>query len=167
MSATPHLLKSVERPVSRLSKRITWKPRAASPWNSESGQMVSCAPRPMTSNRAGSLLLPAVSYSISMPFALTLATLALRPMQFIAHGSSPWAGEHSRQPAHRRNGGSDGRLPRGIGGTGMVCNRRPQAGILDVAPKHLEAEASVGPPEKIDAAVVLGILDALQDNPRL
>ena len=47
MSATPHLPKSVERPLSRLSKRITWKPRAARPLNSESGQMVSCAPRPM------------------------------------------------------------------------------------------------------------------------
>src|SRR6185437_12088920 len=36
--------------------------------------MVSCAPKPITSSNAGSLLLPVASYSISMPFALTRAT---------------------------------------------------------------------------------------------
>ena len=48
----------------------------------------------------------------------------------------------------------------------MVRNRRPEAGILDVPAKCLEAEAAVGPPEQVDAAIVLGILDALEDEPR-
>ena len=40
------------------------------------------------------------------------------------------------------------------------------AGILDIPAKLLEAEAAVGPPEQVDAAVMLGVLDALQDEPR-
>ena len=118
--------------------------------------MVSCAPSPMTSSRAGSLLLPAVSYSISMPFALTFATVP--PSDPAPRPNRPRV---LRQPTHRADGCRQGRLLRGIGGAGMVCNRRPQAGILDVAAKRLESETAVGPPEQVDAAVVLGVLDAV------
>src|SRR5262249_35564428 len=123
-------------------------------WNSESGQMVSWAPRPITSSSAGSLLLPAVSYSISMPFALTLATPSSRSVS-------------RREPTDCADRCRQRGLLRAIGAARVVCNRRPQAGILDVAAEHLEAEAAVGPPEQVDAAVVLGILDALQHDPRL
>src|SRR4051812_27434044 len=114
--------------------------------------MVSCAPSPMTSRRAGSALSPAVSYSISMPFAFTFATL---PPSL---GSSPRAGrKRFRQPAHRADGCRHGRLLRRIGGAGMVCNRRPQARILDVATKSLEPEAPIRPAEQVDAPIVLGV----------
>src|SRR6478735_4269025 len=139
---------------------MTWKPRLANPWNSESGQMVSWAPSPMTSSRAGSALLPAVSYSISMPFALTFATL---PPSL---SSSPRAGrERFRQPAHRADGCRHGRLLRAIGGAGIVCNRSPQASILDVPAKYLESKTPVGPAKQVDAPIVLGVLNALQDEP--
>ena len=76
MLGRPQAPKSVDRPMSRLSKRMTKKPCRASPSNNASGQMVSCAPNPMISSRAGSLRLPAVSYSISIPLALTRAMRA-------------------------------------------------------------------------------------------
>ena len=74
MFGTPAAANFVDNPMSRLSNRMTKKPCLASPGNNASGQIVIWAPSPMTSNRAGSPLLPAVSYSISMPLALMRAT---------------------------------------------------------------------------------------------
>ena len=51
----------VERPASRLSKRITWKPRSASPSQSSRSQWISCIPSPITSRSAGSAGSPIVS----------------------------------------------------------------------------------------------------------
>ena len=51
----------VDRPASRLSKRITWKPRSARPSQSSRSQWMSCIPRPITSRRAGSAGSPIVS----------------------------------------------------------------------------------------------------------
>jgi hypothetical protein len=48
----------------------------------------------------------------------------------------------------------------------MVCNRRPEAGILDIPAKCLESKTPVGPSEQVDAPVVLAILEALHDQPR-
>ena len=125
--------------------------------------MVSWAPSPMTSSRAGSALLPAVSYSISMPFALTFATLPpSAPVHRRERAASASASQLTAPTA-----AASGRLLRGIGGAGVVRNRRPEAGILDVPAKRLESEAAVGPPEQVDAPIVLGVLDALQDEPRL
>src|SRR5512132_112604 len=103
---------------------MTKKPFFASPSTSASGQMVSWAPRPMISSRAGSLLLPAVSYSISMPLAFARATL---PPSSLSNPQCP------AQPHHGFDGGAQGVVHRGIGGAGMVRNRRPGAGILDIA----------------------------------
>src|SRR5215470_14666889 len=127
-------------------------PRLASPSNNASGQIVSCAPRPMTSNSAGSLLLPVAWYSISMPFALTRAT------------SPPF--DRFSKPDHRANGGGERRLLRVIGGARVICHRRPGAGILDITAEFLEAEAAVRPAKQIDAAIVLGVLDAVEHHPR-
>ncbi len=44
----------VERPASRLSKRITWKPRSARPSQNSGSQLISCIPSPITSSSAGS-----------------------------------------------------------------------------------------------------------------
>ncbi len=51
----------VDRPASRLSKRITWKPCSASPSQNSSSQWISCIPSPITSSRAGSAGSPIVS----------------------------------------------------------------------------------------------------------
>src|SRR5215218_802534 len=155
MLGTPHAPKSVVSPVSRLSKRMTKKPFLASPSTSASGQMVSWAPSPMISSRAGSLLLPAVSYSTSMPLAFARATLP--PLSVL---------QHSAQPHHGFNGSAQGVVHRGIGGARVVRNRRPGAGILDIAAELIETEAAVGATEQVDAAIVLVVLDAAQDDPR-
>src|SRR6266851_2022939 len=118
---------------------MTKKPCLARPSKKASGQIVSCAPRPMTSSSAGSLLAPAVSYSISYAVACVHATLP-RP---------PCCVQHRRQPCDGLAGGAQGRVLRGIGGAGIVCNRRPRSCILDVAAKFLEAEAAVGTSEEI------------------
>src|SRR5437016_3590505 len=153
MLAVPHAPKSVDSPTSRLSKRMTWKPRLASPSNSASGQIVSCAPSPMTNSSAGSALLPVVSYSISMPLALTRAT----PPPF----------HRFAKPSHRHECCGECHLRRVIGGPRVICHRRPGAGILDVAAEFLEAEAAVRSAKQIDTAIVLGILDAVEHHPRL
>ena len=92
-----------------------------------------------------------------MPLALARATF---PPLVIA------ALQRLGQPRHGVDGGAQGGVLRGIGGAGIVRNRRPGAGILDIPAKRLEAEAAVGPPEQVDAAVVLGVLDAVEDEPR-
>ena len=51
----------VERPASRLSKRITRKPRPASVSQSARSQWISCMPRPITSSSGGSAGSPIVS----------------------------------------------------------------------------------------------------------
>jgi hypothetical protein len=51
----------VDRPASRLSKRITWKPRSANNSHSSRSQWISCIPRPITSSSAGSEGSPIVS----------------------------------------------------------------------------------------------------------
>src|ERR1041385_1909906 len=43
-----------ERPMSRLSKRTTWKPRSASSSQNASGQPTICVARPITSSAVGS-----------------------------------------------------------------------------------------------------------------
>src|SRR5262249_39000290 len=123
-----------------------------SPSNSASGQIVSWAPSPMTRSSAGSDLLPVASYSISMPFALTRATLP--PLRCF---SQP------RHDSHRR---VERRLGRGIGGGRVVCNGRPRSGNLNIAAKLLESEAAVRPAKQIDAAVVISVLDAVEHDPR-
>jgi hypothetical protein len=55
------IVKRVERPTSRLSKRTTWKPRAASCSQNSSGQPIICIARPITSSNGGSVSLPNVS----------------------------------------------------------------------------------------------------------
>src|ERR1043165_5324883 len=107
----------------------------------------------MTSSRAGSLLLPAVSDSISMPLALARATLP------------PF--HHFGQPDHRPYRRLECRLVRGIGGGRIECNARPPPGILDGAAEFLESEAAVRPAKQIDAAIVIGVLDAVEHHPRL
>src|SRR5581483_10777556 len=72
-----------------------------------------------------------------------------------------------RQPAYRSNRGRQRRLPRAIGGGGMVCNGRPQTGILDVPAEQLEAETAVRSLEQVDATIMLAVLEAFQDDPRL
>src|ERR1043165_2091247 len=119
--------------------------------------MVSCAPRPMISSRQGSPLLPAVSYSMSIPLALMRATLP-RPLRCV---------QRRRQPGDGLGCGTQGRFLRAIGGGGIVCNRRPGAGILDVAAEFLEAAAAVRPAEQVDATVVMVVLDAVEDRPAL
>ena len=52
---------TVERPASRLSNRITWRPAAASRSHSSSGQLIICEPRPITSSTVGSAGSPKVS----------------------------------------------------------------------------------------------------------
>src|SRR5215213_882129 len=64
----------VLRPQSRLSKRITWKPRSARARQKPSSQAMSWAVKPMTSSRAGSEESPNVSYSISIPLVAVLGT---------------------------------------------------------------------------------------------
>src|SRR6267143_607181 len=61
----------VERPASRLSKRMTWKPPAASSSHKPSSHPIICAPRPLTRRRGAALGSPNVSYSMSIPFART------------------------------------------------------------------------------------------------
>src|SRR5216684_3277661 len=136
---------------------MTKKPCFARPWKKASGQMVSCAPRPMTSSRAGSLLSPAVSYSISMPLAFVRVTFPPRRCVMSLPRLS--------QPRHGLGSGAQGGVLRRIGGAGIVCNRRPRSCILDVAAKFLEAEAAVGTSEEIDAAIVIAVLDAVEDRP--
>src|SRR5699024_6095915 len=74
-SGTPRSFSQVERPMSRLSKRITYRFWLARPWQKSSGQAIICAPRPMTSTRGGSFGLPNVSYSSSRPLACALMLL--------------------------------------------------------------------------------------------
>src|SRR5829696_6259874 len=57
---------AVERPTSRLSKRITWKPRPASSAQKSSCQAIICVARPITSSSAGCEGSPKVSYAMSM-----------------------------------------------------------------------------------------------------
>src|ERR1700722_4462605 len=64
----------VDSPLSRLSNRITKKPRWRSPSTKPFGQVVSCAPRPMTRSSAGSEGSPSVTYSISTPLTLASGT---------------------------------------------------------------------------------------------
>src|SRR5262245_54690312 len=109
----------------------------------------------MISSRAGSPLLPAVSYSISMPLVFARATLP-RPACCV---------QRCRQPGDSFGGGTQRRILRAIGGGGIACNRRPGAGVLDVATELLEAEAAIGTAEEIDAAVVMVVLDAVEDRP--
>src|SRR4029450_12051264 len=122
---------------------MTKKPFFASPSTNASGQMVSWAPSPMISSTAGSPLLPAVSYSISMPLAFARATLP-PSLQIL---------QRPAQPDNGFDGGAQGVVHRGIGGARVVRNRCPGAGILDIAAELLEAEAAVGPAETIDAGV--------------
>ena len=51
----------VDRPASRLSKRITWNPRAWRPLAQLAVLRMSCVPSPMISSRAGSAGSPIVS----------------------------------------------------------------------------------------------------------
>src|SRR3989337_1741588 len=129
---------------------MTKKPFDASPSHRASGQMVSWAPRPMIRSKAGSVLLPHVSYSISMPLAFARATLPPLSLSIL---------QRPLQPHHGFDGSAQGVIHRGIGGAGVVRNRRPGAGILDIAAELIEAEAAVGAAEQVDAAVVLAILD--------
>src|SRR5262249_20303873 len=112
MLGTPQVPKSVDRPTSRLSKRMTWKPLSASARTKASGQIVSCAPRPMINSSAGSALAPRVSYSISMPFALTRVTLPPRVRRSVSPAlPRPPIGERAKpQPraAERESGQQDG-----------------------------------------------------------
>ena len=64
----------VDSPVSRLSKRMTRKPRFANPWQNSSGQAVSCMPSPMISTIGEPLRGPMASYSMSMALARTTVT---------------------------------------------------------------------------------------------
>ena len=59
----------VLRPQSRLSNRMTWKPRSARARQKPSSHAMSWAVKPITSSNAGSLASPTVSYSISIPLA--------------------------------------------------------------------------------------------------
>src|ERR1700704_3628924 len=136
---------------------MTKKPRLARPWKKASGQMVSCAPRPMTSSRAGSPLSPAVSYSISMPLAFSRPTSP--PLGCVM--SLPRLG----QPRHGFDSGAQGGVLRRISSARIVRNRRPGSSILDIPAKRLESESAVGAPEEIDASVVLAIFEAVDDDP--
>ena len=51
----------VDSPASRLSNRITWKPRSANRSHSSISQWISCIPRPMTRRSGGSEGSPIVS----------------------------------------------------------------------------------------------------------
>src|SRR5439155_11590084 len=73
MPAQSHL---VDRPTSRLSKRITRWPRAASAAQRSSCQRIICAARPMMRSKGRPSGGPKVSYAISMPLA---GAVGMRP----------------------------------------------------------------------------------------
>ena len=58
----------VDRPMSRLSKRMTRKPRSASASTKPSGQPMSWPPSPITRRRGSASGAPWISYSRVMPF---------------------------------------------------------------------------------------------------
>src|SRR2546423_7423169 len=60
---------SVDSPLSRLSKRMTWTPGSARAGQNGSGHAVIWVPRPMISSRGSAAGSPKVSYSSSTPFA--------------------------------------------------------------------------------------------------
>src|SRR5438093_13396146 len=66
MPAQSHL---VDRPTSRLSKRITRWPRAAGAAQKSSSQRIICAARPMMRRSGRPSGAPKISYAISMPLA--------------------------------------------------------------------------------------------------
>jgi hypothetical protein len=68
-----------DRPQSRLSKRITRKPRSANPWRNASGHAIICVPSPMMSRIGGAAGSPIDSYSIVMPLAATAVMSAIGP----------------------------------------------------------------------------------------
>lgn len=69
------------------------------------------------------------------------------------------------QPHDRLHRRLERRLLRSKRRAGIEPHRRPGARILDVAAEFLEAETAVRPAEKIDAAIVLGVLDAVEHQP--
>src|SRR5258705_2195477 len=75
MRGMPRWSNCVERPASRLSKRITRKPRAASISQNASGHRTICIPSPITSRMTGSLGLPKDSYSSETPLAWIAGTV--------------------------------------------------------------------------------------------
>jgi hypothetical protein len=64
----------VERPMSRLSKRITWKPRSTNSSTNGSGHMTICAPRPWTNSNGSPS--PITSYSSLIPLTSAAVTSA-------------------------------------------------------------------------------------------
>ena len=66
---TPRVSKRCERPMSRLSKRITRKPRATSIATKSGCHATSCIPRPMISTSGSPLGEPWSSTSSAIPFA--------------------------------------------------------------------------------------------------
>src|SRR5690348_3355219 len=77
MFGTPAASKRVDKPMSRLSKRMTRNPRSAMRSQNVSGQAIICAARPMMSSIGGASMSPKLSQQSSMPLAWARAAEVL------------------------------------------------------------------------------------------
>ena len=79
---------ATDLPTSRLSNRITKKPRSASSWHRSGCHHVIGPPRPMTSSSGSSSVSPNVSYASSMPVGSDATDSLTRLM--LPTGTSQW-----------------------------------------------------------------------------
>ncbi len=69
------------------------------------------------------------------------------------------------QPGDRQGRRAQSRVPRRITSVRKILNRRPDSCVFEIAAKLLKAETTVRALEHIDASIVAGVLDAVDDNP--
>src|SRR5438045_7339145 len=113
MPAQSHL---VDRPTSRLSKRITRWPRAASTAQKSSSQRIICAARPILRRSGRPSGAPKVSYAISMPLA---RAVVMRPsLAELADAGQALAATESERLERTRSEGRRraAQLPNGTSG---------------------------------------------------